>query len=206
MFLTRLCLLGGLALSIAAAQSLTIVNPNFSAVAVKCSTGFAYQSLRGGNCAGSNSNGFGPQQDFNFEAGIGWSFSPGYDVQPNPGGSGITGPNNAFNPPPFTGLPFSQAAMLQNQSVIFQKIDGFVAGQKYKLTFYLGSRYNDIGQEMGTQNVLATLDNVPIGFWALANFTPFTLETAVFKVSTGGSHTLTFRPRRDGAPTSARSA
>ncbi|MGA2591784.1 MAG: hypothetical protein ABSH32_17875 [Bryobacteraceae bacterium] len=194
MSFTKLSLLGGITLSIAAAQSLTVVNSDFSAVAVRCSTGYAYQSAMGGNCAGSN--GFGPQQNFNFEAGIGWTFSLSYDAQPNPGGAGITEPsppNSGFETPPFTGLPFSQAALLQSQSVIFQRISGFVAGQIYKLTFYLGSRYDDSGQSQGNQTVLATLDNVPIGVWKLVSFTPFTLRTAVFKVATGGSHILAFR-------------
>jgi len=188
MFSAKLWVLGGMSLSIATAQSLTIVNSDFSAVAVRCGDGWAYQSALGGNCEGSN--GLGAQQNFNVEAGIGWTFNPRSEKLP--GGDGITAPNTDFEPPPFTGLPFSAAALLQDQSVIFQKIDGFVPGI-YKLTFYLGSRYSNSGSCCnGNQTVLATLDGNAIGLWKLVSFTPFTLRTAVFKVATAGSHILAF--------------
>jgi hypothetical protein len=179
--------LGALALSVARAESPTIVNPNFSAVPVQCSEGSAYQSDPGGTCESVY-----PEQDFNTEAGIGWAFTPYQASGPGIGGPGITEPNSGFNPPPFTGLPFSQAAYLQNHSLIYQKITGFVLGQVYKLTLYLGSRYSSGGTN-GNQIVVATLDGKPIGVWRLTSFTPFVLQTAFFKAPSGGSHILGFQ-------------
>jgi len=124
--------LGAMTLSVASADSLIVVNPNFSAVAVQCSSGWAYESYMGGNCES-----YGPQQDFNAEVGIGWTFAMGtYESY----GSGITNADTSFNPPPFSGLPFSQAAIVQGseavRALVAQKISGFVAGQLYKLTFF----------------------------------------------------------------------
>ncbi|MGA2592597.1 MAG: hypothetical protein ABSH32_22020 [Bryobacteraceae bacterium] len=191
--LAAMLLLGALTLSVASAESLTIVNPNFSAVAVQCSSGWAYESYMGGNCES-----VGPEQDFNSEVGIGWRFATGtYESY----GSGITNANTSFNPPPFTGLPFSQAAIVQGsgavRAAIAQKITGFLPGQVYKLTFYLGSRYAD-GCCDGNQTVLATLDGKPIGFWKLVSFTPFTLRTAVFRGGSGLSHILEFSGQSEG--------
>jgi hypothetical protein len=181
-----LFLLGALVASIASAGSLVIVNPNFSAVVVQCSGDFAYQSS-GGNCSSPS-----PEQDFNGEAGIGWIFSS-YESGTDSTGAGLTGPNTVFDPPSLTGLPFSQAALLQNNLTgpISQTIAGFVPGGKYTLSFYLGSRYAN-GCCDGNQSVQATIDNQVIGTWNLTSFTPFTLETVSFTVAEGGSHTLAF--------------
>jgi hypothetical protein len=169
-------------------EAQTVVNPDFSAVTIQCSNGYAYQAEKGGNCEGPNE----PQQDFNAEPGIGWTFRP-FSTNISGAGDGITGSNEtAFQPPPFTGLPFSYAALLQGPtSVIGQKINGFVAGGSYVLTFYLGSRYAN-GCCDGNQTVVVTLDNELIGVWSMTSFTPFTVRTAAFKVATGGSHTLAF--------------
>ena len=72
-----------------------------------------------------------------------------------------------------------------------QAVGGFLAGS-YTLSFYLGSRYSS-GQYDGNQTVEALIDGNVIGTWALTSYTPFTLETAPFTVSTGGTHTLEFR-------------
>ena len=139
---------------------------------------FAYQSF-GGDC-----NSTPPQQDFNSAPGFGWTLGQG--------GSGLTGPNGPFNPPPFTGLPFTQAAFLQgSDSFVSQAVGGFTAGS-YTLSFYLGSRYFDGVGSDGNQTVEALIDGNVFGTWALTSFTPFTLETASFTVSTDGSHTLEF--------------
>jgi hypothetical protein len=181
-------LVGTLTLSIASADSLTIVNPDFAAVRIQCNNGYAYQAEKGGNCEGPNE----PQQDFNAEAGIGWAFRP-FSTNTSGAGDGITGATEtAFQPPPFAGLPFSYAALLQGPtSVILQKIDGFVAGGSYVLTFYLGSRYAS-GCCDGNQTVVATLDDKPIGAWKLVSFTPFALQTAVFRADSAGPHVLAF--------------
>jgi len=105
MFFTKLWLLGGISLSIAVAQPLTIVNSDFSAVPVQCSNGIAAQSYMGGTCT----SGGNEQQDFNGAVGIGWTFEslPG-DANPSAHDSdGMTDPNTIFDPPSFTGLPFS---------------------------------------------------------------------------------------------------
>lgn len=188
---TAMLLLGALTLSVASANSLVVVNPNFSAVAVQCGSGYAYQTYMSGNCA---SPGTSAQQPFDSEIGIAW------DLAPLPGdgdasllnGDGITKPNTTFNPPPFTGLPFSDAAFLRGvNSQVVQTITGFVPGGLYTLSFYLGSRYAS-GSFDGNQTVEALIDGQVIGTWSLVSFTPFTLETALFTVGTGGSHKLKF--------------
>jgi hypothetical protein len=106
---TKVYLLGALTLSIASADSLTVVNPNFGNVAVQCSPGYAYESYMGGNCEGPGN----PQQDFNAAVGVGWTLAPLPNDANGPAtnGNGITDPN-AFNAPSFAGLPFSRAAFL----------------------------------------------------------------------------------------------
>jgi hypothetical protein len=156
-----------------------IVNSDFGAVPIICGIGYAYQAF-GGDCSSVP-----PQQPFNSTPGFGWTFL----VQ---GGNGLTAPNSPFNPPSFSGLPFTQAAFLQNaNSSVSQAVGGFVAGS-YTLSFYLGSRYDSGGGDDGDQTVAALIDGSVIGTWALTSFTPFTLETASFTVSTDGSHTLEF--------------
>lgn len=103
---------------------------------------------------------------------------------------GLTGPNTIFYPPPFTRLPFNQAVILQDAGpFVWQSVGGFTAG-KYTLSFYLGSRYSSLYD--GNQTVEALIDGNVIGTWALSSYTPFTLETATFTVSTNGSHELEF--------------
>jgi hypothetical protein len=167
------------AVSMASPPSLIIVNADFSAIPVVCAGGFAYQSF-GGDCNSPN-----PQQDFNATPGFGWTyllFS----------GNGVTEPNTAFNPPSFTGMPFTEAAFLQDgASFVLQAIDGFSASQTYALSFYLGSRFESDPAD-GDQTVQASIDSQVVGTWALTSFTPFTRETATFTVPTDGVHTLQF--------------
>jgi hypothetical protein len=163
----------------ASAAFLTIVNADFSAIPVVCGGGFAYQSF-GGDCSSPN-----PQQDFNATPGFGWTyllFS----------GNGVTEPNTAFNPPSFVGMPFAQAAFLQDgASFVMQAIGGFSASQTYLLSFYLGSRFESDPAD-GDQTVQASIDNQVLGTWVLTSFTPFARETVVFTVPTDGVHTLQF--------------
>jgi hypothetical protein len=155
-----------------------IVNANFGAVLLDCGNGYAYQGT--GGCPG--------QQDFNSAPGFGWTLGP---TDPGYQGSGLTAPNSAFNPPPFNGLPFTQAVFLQqDKSSVSQDISGFAPGS-YTLSFYLGSRYGGPPYD-GNQTVEALIDGNVIGRWALKSYTPFTLEYATFDVSTGGDHTLEF--------------
>jgi hypothetical protein len=159
------------------AASLTITNAGFSVVSISCA-GYAYQSF-GGDCSSGP-----PQQDFNGTPGFGWIL----DV----GGTGLTAPGSAFNPPDFAGRPFSQAVFLQGAgSFVYQSIGGFSTGAKYRLTFYAGSRYFDNSPfSDGNQTVQVTIDGSVIGTWSLTSFTPFTLESVLFSVPTGGTHTL----------------
>jgi hypothetical protein len=162
-----------------------IVNGNFGAVLISCSGDYAYQSTDG---CGNQS------QDFNSAPGFGWTLGPG---NPQYSGPGLTGPNTAFDPPPFTGLPFTQAVFLQqNNSTVSQDIAGFSTGT-YTLTFYLGSRYRG-GCCDGNQTVEALIDGNVIGTWALTSDTPFTLETAVFTVGAGDDHSLEFMGTKAG--------
>jgi hypothetical protein len=157
-----------------------IVNANFGAVPIICGGDYAYQGTVDG-CTNQS-------QDFNSAPGFGWTLGLTHAQYQ---GSGLTGPNTAFNPPPFTGLPFTQAVFLQSNegltSSVSQDIDGFSAGD-YTLSFYLGSRYNyDNGQ-----TVEALIDGQVIGTWVLGPNTPFIQRFTTFSVTTGGVHTLEF--------------
>jgi len=167
------------------AGSLPIINPNFSAVRIVCGGDYAYQAF-GGNCNGP----YVPQQDYNSEPGIGWKFI----TVGNPyisGGTGLTGPNTAFNPPSFSGLPFTQAAFIQdNGDSLSQTVGGFSPGA-YNLSFYLGSRYSS-GPDDGNQTIQALIDGTVIGTWKLTSFTPFTLRSSRFTCGRGGAKTLKF--------------
>src|ERR1019366_4882203 len=157
----------------------TVVNSNFGAVPIVCGNGYAYQGTAG--CTG----GPGPEQDFNSTPGFGWTLGIN---------DGLTGPGTSFQPPPFTGLPFTQAVFLQGSAdydFVTQEVAGFVAGS-YTLSFYLGSRYNSCCGYDGNQTVQALIDGNVIGTWALTSFTPFTLQNVSFTVTTG-AHTLEFR-------------
>jgi hypothetical protein len=181
---TKLCLLGVLTISVAPADSLTVVNANFGNAAVQCSSGYAYQSYTGGNCGSP----YDPQQGFNSSLGIGWTFAPVSNML----GAGLTNPNTTFEPPPFAGLPFGVAAFLQGNTAAFgQTITGFVPDGLYTLHFYLGSRYT-YGGYSGNQTVEATIDGQVVGTWALTSNAPFTFRSASFTAGTGGSHILEF--------------
>ncbi len=161
------------------AAPLSITNADFSAIPIVCGLGYAYQYF-GGDC-----NSIPPQQDFNATAGFGWTFLL-------LSGNGLTAPNSPFNPPDFTGLPFTQAAFLQDgASAVYQDVGGFSAGTNYTLSFYLGSRY-DSGADDGNQTVEALIDGTVIGTWSLVSFTPFQLRSVQFSVATDGVHQLEF--------------
>jgi hypothetical protein len=172
-----------LGIAASAQGQINIVNFDFGAVQIACPADYTYEfpeSL----CA------WAPFQNFNAAPGFGWTLN--YSPTTYAGGDGLTGPNTSFLPPPFTGLPFSQAVFLQNRpSSVSQDINGFTAGS-YILSFYLGSRYSS-GRFDGNQTVEALIDGQVIGTWALSSFTPFTLQTANFTVNSSGSHTLEFR-------------
>ncbi len=162
-----------------------IVNANFGAVLINCGGGdpfykYAYQGTDGCN---------NQSQDFNSAPGFGWTLGLTHAQYQ---GSGLTGPDTNFNPPPFDGLPFTQAVFLQqDNSSVSQDISGFAAGS-YTLSFYLGSRYHEGGGYDGDQTVEALIDGNVIGTWYLTSFTPFTLRFLTFTVDTGGDHTLEF--------------
>jgi hypothetical protein len=167
-----------------------IVNANFGAVLINCGGGgdfwhYAYQGTDGCN---------NQSQDFNSAPEFGWTLGLTHAQYQ---GSGLTGPNTNFNPPPFDGLPFTQAVFLQqDNSSVSQDISGFSPGS-YSLSFYLGSRYRG-DQYDGNQTVEALIDGNVIGTWALKSFTPFTQEFATFTVSTEGVHTLEFMGMKAG--------
>ena len=185
----RVVLLGAM-LVIAAngfGQQLNIVNFDFGAVPVMCGggIGLGYQGP-GYRCAWPE-----PTQNFEASPGFGWTMNLGVAARAG-GGSGLTLPNTTFEPPPFNGLPFTQAAFLQDYGVtVSQSIAGFTAGN-YTLGFYLGSRYYS-GPWDGNQTVEALIDGNVIGTWVLVSFTPFTWQTVPFTVTTDGSHTLEFK-------------
>jgi len=176
--------------SVNAVGQINIVNFDFSAVRIACSNGYAYEGPVF-SCPYA-----GPSQNFNASPGFGWTLGTLIAQCCHPqmsldGGPGLTGPNTIFYPPPFDGLPFNQAVILQDLgSFAQQSIDGFNPGN-YTLSFYLGSRYSNLYD--GNQTVQALIDGNVIGTWALTSYTPFTLETASFNVTTGGTHILEFR-------------
>ncbi|MGB9254875.1 MAG: hypothetical protein WCC25_08590 [Candidatus Korobacteraceae bacterium] len=166
---------------------LNIVNFDFGAVPVMCGggIGIGYQGPVY-RCAWPD-----PFQNFNASPGFGWTMNLGAGAA-GTGKSGLTLPNTTFEPPPFTGLPFTQAAFLQDHGgTVSQSIAGFTIGS-YTLGFYLGSRYYS-GPWDGNQTVEALIDGNVVGTWVLSSYTPFTWQTASFTVSTSGSHTLTFK-------------
>jgi len=184
--LSKFLFLGALTFSIASAQSLIIVNPNFESVPIQCAGGDAIQAYDGGNCLSPY-----PEQAFNIAPGIGWKFTPAGPGTSVPA-TGLTNANTGFNPPPFVGLPFSTAALLQRaNSVVLQTIHGFVPGVVYGLSFYLGSRYAE-GCCDGNQTVHVAIDDKVIGTISLVSFTPFTFHTIYFGVASGGPHVLKF--------------
>jgi hypothetical protein len=167
----------------------TIVNFDFGAVRIACSNGYAYEGPQG-SCPFND-----PTQNFNRSQGFGWVLG-GIIARTGPPsinvGSGLTGPSGVFYPPPFDGMPFSQAVFLQGPGAfVWQSVEGFAAGN-YTLSFYLGSRYISCCGYDGNQTVAALIDGHFIGSWALTSFTPFALQTVSFTVSTGGTHSLMF--------------
>jgi uncharacterized repeat protein (TIGR03803 family) len=179
----------GTAFELTPQAQLTIVNFDFGAVPVTCSNGYAYQGA-----TTSCSSDF-PTQNFDQSPGFGWiiggpaahSIGPEGDAV---GGAGLTGPGTSLSPPPFTGLPFTQAAFLQSIGAFVRQPVNFAAGS-YTLSFYLGSRYEGPPHD-GNQTVEALIDGNVVGTWALPSFTPFTLQTASFTVTNSGIHTLEF--------------
>lgn len=165
-------------------DTINIANGDFSAVPVACGSGYTYQTFEaGGNCSGPTA----PEQDFNSDPQIGWTFA----------GSGLTGPSTAFNPPDFAGA-FTQAAFLQgSDSSISQSVSGFVDTETYTASFYLGSRYSNSPND-GNQTVSVLIDNVLVDRYTLTSFTPFALITTDSFSVTTGSHTLTLEGSTDG--------
>jgi hypothetical protein len=163
-------------------SSLTVVNADFSAPPIPCNLDYAYQGP--GNCSTTTSGDLPfPQQNLNGASGVGWTFGSA--------GDGLTGPATPFNPPSFSGLPFTQAAFLQGSgSDVSQSVPGFTAGGSYVLDFYLGSRFNTITD--GNQTVEALIDGSAIGTFPLISSTPFTLESLPFTASVTGAETLKF--------------
>jgi len=174
----------------AALAQINIVNFDFGAVPIACSNGYAYE---GPDLLCPYA---GPEQNFNDTPGFGWTMGTRISQCCHPqqsldGGPGLTGPNTIFYPPPFDGLPFNQAVILQDAyTFVWQPVSGFRAGS-YTLSFYLGSRYSTLYD--GNQTVQALIDSQVIGTWALSSYTPFTLETVSFSVNSGGTHTVEFR-------------
>ena len=186
--------LAAMVMSSAAFGQPTLVNFDFGAVQVACGSGYAYEAPVSW-CSGNpllNYN--APAQNYNASPGFGWTLGwPAaiFGDFPYRIGVGLTGPGTLFQPPPFDGMPFSQAAFLQSVGAfVWQEVPGFTAGS-YTLNFYLGSRYRDDCCD-GNQTVQALIDGKPIGVWALKSYTPFTLENATFTVSTDGNHTVEF--------------
>jgi hypothetical protein len=164
---------------------INIVNFDFGAVPVSCSGGYAYQGP-----VQSCQYVYGPTQNFNATPGFGWILGSLIALSGPPNintGAGITTPSGGFCPPSFTGLPFTQALVLQSLgSFAWQAVPGFTAGT-YTLSFYLGGRcgYNP-------QRISALIDGNVIGTWNAPLGMPFTLETATFTVTSGGTHSVEF--------------
>jgi hypothetical protein len=166
-----------LSTAVNAFAQINIVNFDFGAVLVGCSDwGFTYQGAQL-TCI------YPVTQDYNQTPGFGWTV--GWVVAR--GGFGVTDPGSAFCPPSFDGLPFHQAALLQNAgSFAWQAIGGFTPG-RYTLSFYLGGRCG-----YSPQRVAAMIDGYVVGTWDVPVGMPFTLETTTFTVNSGGTHAVEF--------------
>jgi len=182
-----------LAIAASAQGQVNIVNFDFGAVPVQCSSwGFTYQ---GGQL---NCN-YPVTQNFDGSPGFGWKMGSTIATAGSPSntGAGVAAPDAFICPPSFDGMPFHQAALLQNVgSFVWQAVGGFNPGS-YTLSFYLGSRC-PAGWWDGEQTVVALIDGVTIGTWTLTNSAPFTLQTANFSVSTGGTHIVEFMGMKAG--------
>ncbi len=142
--------MGLFTLSLAFAQSVFVINPDFGNVPVQCTPGYAVQSSDGGTCED-----YFPQQPFDATPGMGWEFTRNL---PPLNSAGVTGPNTGFNPPSFERLPFGQAASLQSANcVMSQVLFGLIPGVDYHLYFYLGFRYPVIDSNDGIQTVEARM-------------------------------------------------
>ena len=91
----------------------TMVNFDFGAVRIACSNGYAYEGPVL-SCPYA-----GPSQNFNGSPGFGWILGTVLAGCCRPqmtldGGPGLSGPDTIFFPPPFDGLPFNQAVILQD--------------------------------------------------------------------------------------------
>ena len=169
-----------LGIAASAQGQVNLVNFDFGAVRIVCQSGYSYQ------WPNPSCRTWYQTQNFNSAPGFGWTLSLTGSVFY--GLAGLTGPNTAFGPPSFEGLPFDQAVFLQGGGAFIQQaIPGFTAGD-YTLSFYLGSRCG----LSGAQTVQALVDGRVIGTWPLSDCTPFTLQTANFTIATNGTHTLKF--------------
>lgn len=182
-FVRALILSAILLLAASAFGQVNIVNSDFSVVTPGC-YGWAYQGAVL-NCI------YPVTQNFNTTPGFGWTL--GWVVarsgSPLDGDAGVSGPDGAIGPPSFEGMPFQQAAFLQNAgSFILQAVPGFTAG-RYTLSFYLGGRTS---YWYGPQKIKAMIDGNVVGTWDVAVHMQFMLKTATFTVNTDGTHVLEF--------------
>lgn len=162
---------------------INVVNFDFGAVPVGCSSwGFTYE----GAVLTCN---YPVTQNFNGSPGFGWMLGSLIALSGSPAnfGAGISAPDSVICPPSFSGMPFNQALLLQSRgSFAWQAVPGFTAGN-YTLSFYLGGRCG-----YSPQRIAAMIDGNVIGTWTVPVDMPFTLETATFSVSSGGTHALMF--------------
>jgi len=182
--LRALILCSILMIAASAFGQINIVNFDFGAVPVGCSNwNFTYQGATL-ICT------YPTKQDFNQTPGFGWMLGSVVPPSGSPLSNGaglIAGSGGPFCPPSFNGMPFNQAVFLESiGSFVWQEVTGFTAGS-YTLSFYLGGRCGWL-----PQTVAALIDGNVIGTWNAPLGMPFTLETATFTVSAGGTHTLEF--------------
>ena len=181
--LKRLIFLFLLIIPASAFAQINIVNFDFGAVQQQCSGwGFTYEGAQ-------LTCNYPVTQNYNATPGFGWLIGSIIALSGSPAnfGAGITGPNSAFNPPSFDGLPFTQALLLQSVgSFAWQPVSGFTPGT-YSLSFYLGGRNG-----YSSQRIQAMIDGNVIGTWDAPVGMPFTLESATFSVTSSGTHTLEF--------------
>src|SRR5579864_3522897 len=121
--LRTLLLFAILTIGASAFCQVNLVNFDFGAVPVECSSwGFAYEGPVLW-CTNDPTT-----QNFNTTPGFGWSMGgvvgvpalpPGYHAN---GGAGLTGPYTLFYPPSFYGMPFNQAVFLQGGSFVVQSV------------------------------------------------------------------------------------
>lgn len=111
----------------------------------------------------------------------GWTFA---------GGSGVTRPGSAFNPPSAPFPDGSQAAFLQGLGAsVTQSVAGFSGAESYIVQFLVGSRFSS-GTYDGNATLGVSIDGTEIGQVVLTSSTPWFMYSSPSFTAGTGAHSL----------------